>query len=140
MSYCANCRAQLEEEQKFCAGCGTAVGEAKPAAQTSADTSPTDGTPMQQSSEATLQKLAVLKAQAHPVKSPGNKILLGVVLVFLVGAVAAIAGVIYGGYRVKPKASAALDNLESKSGANKVTSEVGSGGRNKSNPDKGDGG
>ena len=135
MSYCANCRAQLEEEQKFCAGCGTAVGEAKPAAQTSADTSPTDGTPMQPSSVATLQKLRMLKSQTPPPpKNSGKKILMAVLAILLVGAITAVAGVVYVGYRVKQKASAALGNLEGKSGAHKATSAEDSGDPRKTNP------
>ena len=52
--------------------------------------------------------------------------------VFLVGAIAAVAGVVYVGYRVKQKASTALDDLEDKSGTHKVTSEAGSGPTTKS--------
>jgi outer membrane protein OmpA-like peptidoglycan-associated protein len=63
-----------------------------------------------------------------------------VLVVFLVGAIAAVAGVVYVGYRVKQKDSAALDNLEGKPGTHKVSGEAGSGNPNKSNPgNNGDG-
>jgi outer membrane protein OmpA-like peptidoglycan-associated protein len=86
-----------------------------------------------------LQKLATLEAQAPPATSSGKKIVIAVLGVFLVGAIAAVAGVVYVGYRVKQKASAALDNLEGKSGAQKVTSEASPGDSSKSNPANGDG-
>ncbi|HEY7353432.1 MAG TPA: zinc ribbon domain-containing protein, partial [Terriglobales bacterium] len=72
--------------------------------------------------------------RATPVpQSSGKKILIAILVMFLAGAIAAVAGVVYVGYRVKQKASAALDNLESKSGTRKHTSEAGSGDANKSN-------
>jgi outer membrane protein OmpA-like peptidoglycan-associated protein len=88
----------------------------------------------QSASDASLQKLAALKAQAPPPKSSGKKILIALLAVFLVGAIAAVAGVVYVGYRVKQKASAALDNLEGKSGEHKATGEAGPGDASKSNP------
>jgi outer membrane protein OmpA-like peptidoglycan-associated protein len=88
-----------------------------------------------------LQKLATLKAQAPPpAKSSGKKVLIAVIGILLVGAIAAVAGVVYVGYRVKQKANAALDNLESKPGPHKVTGQAGSGDSSKSNPEKSDDG
>jgi outer membrane protein OmpA-like peptidoglycan-associated protein len=141
MSYCGNCGAQLHEGQNFCAGCGTSVSEANAAAPESAAARFVGGASAQQSSEATLQKLATLKSQPPPpAKSSGKKILIVVLVVFLVGAIAAVAGVVYVGYRVKQKASAALDKFEGKSDTHKVTGEAGSGNPNKSNPGNNGGG
>lgn len=133
MNYCGNCGAQIHEGQNFCAGCGVPANEANAPAQQPTKAS-TDIAAAQQSSEATLQKLATLKAQAPPpAEDSGKKILIAVLAVFLVGAVAAVAGVVYVGYRVKQKATAALDKLESKPAAHKVTGEAGSGSTKKSN-------
>lgn len=133
MNYCGNCGAQIHEGQNFCSGCGASVSEANTPAQQPTKAS-TDSGAAQQSSEATLQKLATLKAQAPPpAKNSGKKILIAVLAVFLVGAVAAVAGVVYVGYRVKQKAAAALDKLESKPEAHKATEEAGSGSAKNSN-------
>jgi outer membrane protein OmpA-like peptidoglycan-associated protein len=139
MSYCENCGTPIQEGQSFCSGCGARIGGDSPSAGPHPNTPvqsvfPTNAAP-QQSSEATLQKLVTLKAQApSPAKGSGNKILIAVLAVFLVGAIAAVAGVVYVGYREKQKANTALDNLEGKSGAHKVTGEAGSGDSSKSNP------
>ena len=133
MSYCGNCGAQIHEGQNFCSGCGASVSAANGPAQQPTKAS-TDSGAAQQSSEATLQKLATLKAQAPPPsKNSGKKILIAVLAVFLVGAVAAVAGVVYVGLRVKQKAAAALDKLESKPEAHKATEEAGSGSAKNSN-------
>lgn len=118
MSYCENCGAQIGEGQNFCAGCGVPVGgEIVPAQQPTV--APKSSNSAQQSSEAALQKLAMLKAQAPPpTKSSGRKILIAVLAVFLVGAIAAVGGVVYVGYRVKQKAVSALDRLESGDSSN----------------------
>lgn len=140
MSYCGNCGAQIHEGQNFCAGCGASVSEANAPAQQPTKAS-TDSAAAPQSTEATLQKLATLKAQAPtPAKSSGKKLVIVVVAIVLVGAIAAVAGVVYVGYRVKQKASAALDNLEGKSGTHKATSEAGSDDSSKSGAvNRGDG-
>jgi outer membrane protein OmpA-like peptidoglycan-associated protein len=141
MTYCANCGTQIHEAQNFCASCGAVVDGMNPAAQSPMEATPTASTSAQQSSEAALRKLATLKAQAQlPANNSGKKILIAVLVVILVGALAAIAGVVYVGYRVKQKASAALDNLEGKSGAHKVTGQAGSGNPNESSPKKSDDG
>ena len=85
-----------------------------------------DSAAAQPSSEATLRKLATLMAQAPPPKNSGKKILIAVLALFLVGAIAAVAAVVYVGYRVKQKASSALDDLEGKSDTHKVTGQAGS--------------
>lgn len=138
MSYCGNCGAQIHEGQSFCAGCGTTVSESEVPPQQPREAS-TDSAAAQQSREATLRKLATLKAQVPPPKNSGKKILIAVLAMFLVGAIAAVAGVVYVGYRVKQKATAALHNLQGKSGEHKTTGEGGSG-DGKSNPgNNGDG-
>ena len=135
MSYCGNCGTLIQEGQSFCSGCGARAGGDNPAGGS------TPSAPAQQNSEAALQKLATLKAQSAPAsKSAGKKILVVVLGVFLVAAIAAVAGVVYVGYRVKQKATAALDNLEGKSGPNKTTGHSGSSDSNRSSPGKkGDG-
>jgi len=132
MSYCGNCGRAIQEGQVFCSGCGARVdGETPPAAGPTPVTtaqSSASSTTVQQCSEAALQKLATLKAQAPPPpKISGKKTAIAVLAVLLVGAIAAVAGVVYVGYRVKLKAGAALDNIEGKSGAQKATSEADSG-------------
>lgn len=143
MRYCGNCGTQIQDGQDFCAGCGAAVrGDAlaaQPVAPAQLSSSEVAGVP--QNSEAALQKLAALKAQSlPPPKSSGKKILMAVLAVLLVGAIAAVAGVVYFGYRVKPKASAALNNLESESGVHKVMGKGGSGDSSKSNSENNGGG
>ncbi len=143
MSYCGNCGTQIQDGQDFCAGCGAAVrGDAlaaQPVAPVQLSSSEVAGGP--QSSEAALQKLAALKAQSlPPPKSSGKKILMAVLAVLLVGAIVAVAGVVYFGYRVKQKASAALNNLESESGVHKVMGQAGSGDSSKSNSENNGGG
>jgi outer membrane protein OmpA-like peptidoglycan-associated protein len=133
MSYCGNCGILIQEGQSFCSNCGARVGGDTPTA------GPTPSAPAQQSSEAALQKLVMLKAQTPPpAKGSGKKILIAVLIVFLVGAIAAVAGVVYVGYRVKQKASAALDNMEGKAG--KTSGQSGSGdGSGSHSGNKGDG-
>ena len=113
MSYCGNCGAQIHDGQSFCASCGVSVGGANVLAQQPTGAS-TDATAAQQSSDAAWQKPAMLKAQAPlPTKSSGKKILIAALAVVLVGAIAGIGGVVYVGYRVKQKATAAMDKLGS---------------------------
>jgi outer membrane protein OmpA-like peptidoglycan-associated protein len=133
MGYCGHCGTQIHEEQNFCAGCGAPVSGAKALAQE--PEAPTDSTAAQQSSETALQKLAMLNAQAPPSrKSPHKTILIAVLVVLLAGAIAAVAGVVYVGHRVKQKASAALDNLDGKSGPSKATGQANSDDASQSNP------
>ena len=118
MSFCKDCGEQIQAGQKFCAGCGASVGEPNAPAQQPTEAS-TDSAAAQQSSEAALRKLATLNAQAPPpTKSSGKKILIAVLAVFLVGAIAAVAGVVYVGYRVKQKATSVLDRMESSDSSN----------------------
>jgi outer membrane protein OmpA-like peptidoglycan-associated protein len=140
MSYCGNCGIPIQERQAFCPSCGARVGGDTPLAGcspgTSAQTS-ASGNAAQQRSEETLQKLATLKEQTPPpAKSSGNKVLIVVLVVFLIGAIAAAAGVVYVVYRVKQKASSALDNFEGESGAHKATGQADSTDSKKSNSDK----
>ena len=128
---CTHCGKQIHEGQSFCAECGAPVAGGSLAAQTPVEAASSSAA--QQRSDDALQKLAALNAQAlPPVKGSGKKILL-VLLAVLVGAIAAVAGVAYLGNRVKQKASATLDNLESNPDAHKVTSTAGSGDSDKSN-------
>lgn len=145
MTYCGNCGRQVGEGQSFCAECGAPVvksaGEADPPAALPSQPAGASGAVVRSESDATLQKPAALKAQAPPPASAsGKKILVTLLALFLVGVVAAIAGVAYVGYRVKQKASAALDNLEGKPGAHKATSNDGPGRANKSSPENKDDG
>jgi outer membrane protein OmpA-like peptidoglycan-associated protein len=125
MSFCKDCGEQIQAGQKFCAGCGSSVSEIKVPPEEPREVSP-DSAAAQPSSEATLRKLATLKAQAPPPKNSGKKILIAVLALFLVGAIAAVAAVVYVGYRVKQKANSALDDLEGKSDTHKVTGQAGS--------------
>jgi outer membrane protein OmpA-like peptidoglycan-associated protein len=139
MTYCTSCGTQIQEGQNFCAECGAPVAGGSLGPQTSMG--PTSSTAAQQRSEAVLQKLATLKAQVPPpATGSGAKILIAVLVVFIVGAIATVAGVVYVGYRVKQRASAALDNFEGKSGTRKVTGRTGSGDSNKSKPENSDDG
>jgi outer membrane protein OmpA-like peptidoglycan-associated protein len=146
MSYCANCGTQLHEGQDFCPDCGTAVrgGTAAftgtepvtpPAAAPVADfpvrTSQGPGSAAAQADrEASLHKLATLSNQTPPPTSKsGNKVLLAILTTVLLGGVAVVGGGVYIGYKVKQKASAALNKLEGKESGNsslgiqKVTSD-----------------
>src|SRR5579859_1471659 len=135
MSYCGNCGAEIQDSQKFCSGCGAAIGGENLAAEVPTDTAPSHEIPAQQTRDDTLRKLADLKAQSPPPSTGfGKKILIAALAVFLVGAITAVAAVVYVGYRVKQKAGAALGNLEGRSGAQKATSEEDSGDVSKSNP------
>ena len=134
MSYCGNCGAHIHDGQNFCAGCGASVSEGNVPAQQPSK-APTDNATAQQSGEAAWQKLAVLNAQAPlPRKGSRKKILVAVLAVFLVGAIAAVVGVFYLGYRVKQKASATLHNFEGESGTHKATNQADSRDPSKTNP------
>ena len=129
MTYCTNCGTQIQEGQSFCPECGTPVGAAPSSAQpTTASATQPSGDAVPTSSDAALQKLAILKAQEPPPsKGSGSKILITLLVVFLVGGIAVVAGVVYVGYRVKQKASAALDGLEGKASKSSAQSGDGSG-------------
>jgi outer membrane protein OmpA-like peptidoglycan-associated protein len=140
MSYCGNCGSQLSGGQKFCAGCGAPVTVDTSAADSASasnlpnlPTQPsqasTNAEP-QNSSEAALQKLATLNAQSPPpAKSSGKTILIAILVIFVVGGIAAVGGVVYLGYRVKQRASATWNKLEDDNDGNssgnsrKVTSD-----------------
>ncbi len=124
MSYCTKCGTEIQEGQSFCVGCGARVGDDTSPAQPAVAV-PTANAPVSQNSEATLRKLAELKTQAQPPAKSSRKILIAVLAVVLVGAIAAVAGVVYVGYRVKQKASQALDNFEGKSDAGNATGKSG---------------
>src|SRR5579871_3815258 len=135
MSFCANCGTEIREDQSFCCGCGTQIGRDTSLAQ-AAEAVPTADAAASHSSEATLRKLTALKAQAPPPTKSSRKILIAVLAVFFAGAIAAVAGVVYVGYRVKQKASAALDDFEGKSDARKATEQSGAAHSGKANSDK----
>jgi outer membrane protein OmpA-like peptidoglycan-associated protein len=133
MSYCANCGTQISDDQNFCPACGKNV---RGSTGTAADPEPESVTPpantpaadfpvaaphapgyaAQAERDASLQKLAALNAQASPpaASNSGKKILIAIVAIIFVGGMAIVGGGIYLGYKVKQKASAALDNLEGK--------------------------
>jgi outer membrane protein OmpA-like peptidoglycan-associated protein len=74
-----------------------------------------DNTTAHADRDASLQKLATLNAQTPPpANNSGRKILIAIVAIIFVGGMAIVGGGIYIGYKVKQKASAALDNLEGK--------------------------
>lgn len=140
MSSCGHCGSQLSGEQKFCADCGapvtvdTSAADSAPASNLpNLSTQPSQGSSNagpQNSSEAALQKLATLNAQSPPpAKRSGKKILIAILVIFVVGGIAAVGGVVYLGYRVKQRASAALNKLEGKNddssagNSRKVTSD-----------------
>lgn len=141
MSFCGNCGAQIHKGQSFCASCGNPVDRVSSVEAPEISRPISTEVAGHQGSEEILRKLATLKAQAPPpATNSGKRILIAVLMVFLVGAVAAVAGVVYVGYHVKQKASAALDNLETKSDAHKVTGQAGPGAGNRSKQGKGDDG
>jgi outer membrane protein OmpA-like peptidoglycan-associated protein len=118
MSYCGNCGAQIHGGQNFCAGCGSSVSEARTTAQRLAGAS-IDSTAAQQSREAALQKFAALNAHAAPpTRLSRKKILVAMLAVSFVGALAAVTGVVYVGYRVKHKTPSLLERLESGDSSN----------------------
>ena len=124
MSYCANCGAQLFDGQGFCGGCGTPVAGEASVARSAAVSPPASNLSEQPSkgsspageqngSEAALQKLAMLNAQSRtPAKTSGKKILPVMLVIFFLGGIAAVGGVVYLGYRVKQRTSASLNKLE----------------------------
>lgn len=124
MSFCGNCGTKLTEGQDFCPMCGTKVqGSTATASHTGQEpVTPSASAPMAASpaspsaaptSEASLQKLAALRAEAPPAeKKSGSKILFAILLFILVAAAAVIGGGVYVAYRVKQKATAALHQLE----------------------------
>ena len=148
MSFCGNCGTKLTEGQDFCPECGARMrGGTSTISQTGqepvtpsanvpvADTPVSPTSANETDSEGALQKLATLRAQTPPsAKGSRKKILIAVFAVVLIGAIAAVAGVVYVGYRVKQKASAALNNLEGNSGAQRGTSEADSSDPSKTNP------
>ena len=139
MSYCANCGTETQEGQSLCSGCGAMVTGENPTLgsipSVEAQSAPTGGTAAQRNSEAALQKLTTLKAQSPPpARNSAKKILTTLLVVFLVGAITAVAGAVYLGYRAKQKTSAALDNLQDK--ASDTTSQSGLGGAGESHSEK----
>lgn len=126
MTYCTNCGTKIQEGENFCVSCGTAVTVPSGPVSAAGEATEQAAVSPQQSSEAALRKLAALRAQAPPPAKSSRRIVIAVLAVFLVGAIAAVAGVVYVGYRVKQKASSALDDLEGKSRARKVTGKAGS--------------
>lgn len=77
-------------------------------------------------SEASLQKLAVLRTQPPPpAKKSGSKVLIGIMLFVLLAGAAIIGGGIYLAYRVKQKATAVLDKLETGGGSSRKVSSDG---------------
>ncbi len=118
MSFCSNCGTQIVEGQQFCSNCGTAAG-AGPVVPTA---------PLQVDRSGTaLQVPPAVSPQAPPAKSSGSKILIVILLILFFGGAAVVGGVIYVGYRVKQKATAALSNLEN-DGNKKSSSSKGSSG------------
>jgi outer membrane protein OmpA-like peptidoglycan-associated protein/uncharacterized OB-fold protein len=142
MSYCGNCGTQIVEGQTFCSNCGARAGGEILAASNQGTPVPSaaaGNTAQQRRSEEALQRIATVNAQAAPppANRSGKKILIAVLVVFVVGAIAAVAGMAYLGYRVKQKASAELDSLKEKAGetSGKAGSGDGSGSHSGNNGD-----
>ena len=78
-------------------------------------------------SDASLQKLATLRAQTPPsAKKSGSKVLVTILLFLLLAGAAVIGGGVYLAYRVKQKATAVMDKLETGGSANhKASSDDG---------------
>jgi outer membrane protein OmpA-like peptidoglycan-associated protein len=129
MSFCGNCGTKLTEGQDFCPMCGTKVrGSTATASHIGQEpVTPSAHAPMavspvspssasaatQGDSEASLQKLAALRTQTPaPVKKSGSKVLIGILLFVLLAGAAVIGGGVYVAYRVKQKATAAWNQLE----------------------------
>ena len=125
MSFCGNCGTKLTEGQDFCPMCGTEVrGSTATVSHTGQEpVTPSAHAPMAASpevpsansidSEASLQKLAMLRSEATPAANKsGNKILITILLFVLLSGIAVIGGGVYIAYRVKQKAAAALHQLE----------------------------
>lgn len=133
MSYCADCGTQLSDDQNFCPACGKNV---RGSTATAADAGQEPVTPpahapvaafpvqipqasgnatAQAERDASLQKLATLNAQPPPpANNSGRNIIMAILVIILLGGMAIVGGGIYIGYKVKQKASTALDNLEGK--------------------------
>jgi outer membrane protein OmpA-like peptidoglycan-associated protein len=132
MSYCGNCGTKLTEGHDFCPECGAKVrgGTESAAISEPEPVTPSAATPMAVSpgptssgnateSETSLQKLASLRTQAQTAeKKSGSKILVSILLFILLAGAAAIGGGVYLAYRVKQKATAVLDKLETGGGKN----------------------
>ena len=126
MSFCGNCGTKLTEGQDFCPECGARVrGGTSTASQTGqepvtpsanvpvADTPVSSTSANATGSEASLQKLATLRAQTPPpAKKSGSKVLVAILLFVFLAVAAVIGGGVYLAYRVKQKATAVLDKLE----------------------------
>jgi outer membrane protein OmpA-like peptidoglycan-associated protein len=116
MSFCGNCGARLTEGQDFCAMCGTGVRENAAAASRTGQgpTSPATTTPAHApGSEAPLQRPATLRTQnLPPTNKSSSKAVGAILLLVFLAVVAVIGGGVYLGYRVKQKATAALDKLD----------------------------
>src|SRR6185437_12474320 len=136
MSFCGNCGTKLTEGQDFCPMCGTKVqGSTATASHTGQEpVTPSAHAPMAASpastsssnttdSEASLQKLAVLRSETPPsAKKSVRKALIGILLFVLLAGAAVIGGGVYLTYRVKQKATAVLDKLETGGGSSRKVS------------------
>ena len=132
MSFCGNCGTKLTEGQDFCPGCGAKVrGGTSTVSQTGqepitpsanvplADTPVSPTSVNRTDSDASLQKLATLRAQTPPsAKKSGSKVLVTILLFILLAGAAVIGGGVYLAYRVKQKATAVMDKLETGGSAN----------------------
>lgn len=114
MSFCGNCSTRLTEGQDFCPTCGT---RRKP--ESPATTTPAHAT----GNEATVQKPGSLPAQSLPSASKSGSKIVGAILLLVLLAVAVVmGGGVYVAIRVKQKATAAVDTLDSSDSANHTIS------------------
>ncbi len=137
MNFCGNCGTKLTEDQDFCPECGARVRGGTSASQTGQElVTPSANVPMADTpesrtsanatdSEASLQKLAALRTETPPAKKSGSKVLVAILLFIFLAAAAVIGGGVYLANRVKQKAAAVLDKLETGGGANHKASSDG---------------
>jgi outer membrane protein OmpA-like peptidoglycan-associated protein len=102
MSFCSNCGTQIAEGQQFCSNCGTPVGA----------TAVIPSMLPQSGSVPVVQNPAAVRTPVAAAKGSGSKLLIVILLILFLGGIAVVGGVVYVGYRVKQKASAALSDLE----------------------------
>jgi outer membrane protein OmpA-like peptidoglycan-associated protein len=123
MAFCANCGLHLHEEQKFCPDCGTA---AKGTPAGAAVLGPEPVTP------SASAPMAASPAQTPPAAGgAGNKILIVILAVIVLGGLTAIGGTVYFGYKVKQKISETLHADETGENGRKISKS--SSGENQSN-------